>query len=274
MTTFSNSIAYVFDLIMVPFKGFDPMWSMMVISAFTGVLMLVIYKYCSNQAEIKKVKDRIMAHFLAIMLYKDSFRVLMSSIRSIVWANLRYMRLNLLPLMFMIVPVGLLIIQMNWWYGYTPLEPGESILVKAIVAKPINLKTAELALEVPEGLEVQSPPLRIPSNFEINWRLGVKQKGSYEIRLRIDGGEVTKKVVASDRLERVVTLRHQSGFWEELLYPGEKAIPSDSFIRSVEISYQPELMSVFGWEIHWIIVYFILSIFFGLALKGVFRVQI
>ncbi len=274
MTTLSNSIAFVFDLFMWSFNGLHPIWSMTVISALTGVLMLIIYKYTSNQAEIRKVKDWIKANFLAIILYKDSLKVLFSSTGHIFRANLRYMRLNLVPLLFMIVPVGLLIVQMNFWYGYKPFEPGESILVKATLANVGDLMKAEVSLVVPEGVEIQTPPLRIPNNSEVNWRLGTKQKGHYEIKIHVGGQEMTKTLVVSDRMERLSLLRHASGFWDGLLYPGERVIPSSSLVRSIEVHYQPVFMGVLGWDVHWIIVYFVLSIFFGLALKGVFRVHI
>jgi len=274
MTRLSNTIAFAFDLIMRPFSRFDPIWGMVVISAFTGILMLVIYKYFSNQVEIKRVKDRIKAYFLAIILYKDSFGVLVRSVKDIVWANFRYMGLNLLPLLFMIVPVGLFLIQMNWWYGYKPFSPGEKFLLKAKVANQVDLEGTRISLEVPEGLEIQSPPLRIPTISEVSWLLGAKQNGNYDIKVRIDDHEVTKSVVISDNMERLVLLRHASGFWDSLLYPGETAIPPVSLISSVQVCYGPSLMNIFGYEVHWIIVYFVLSIFFGLALKGVFKVQI
>ncbi len=274
MTSVSNIIAFVFDLLVVPFKNVHPMWSMAFISAVTGVLMVVIYKYTSNQAEIRKVKDRIKAHFLAIMLYKDSLRVLCSSAGHIFLANLRYMRLNLVPLLFMIVPVGMLLVQMNCWYGYKPLKPGKAILVKATLTNVTDLMKAEVALVVPDGLEVETPPVRIPSKSEINWRMGAREKGHYKIKVRVEGQDVTKSLIVSDRMQRLSLLRHSPGFWDGLLYPGESAIPSSFPVRSVEVRYEPVLMSVFGWEVHWVIPYFALSILFGLVLKGFFKVQI
>jgi hypothetical protein len=68
--------------------------------------------------------------------------------------------------------------------------------------------------------------------------------------------------------------RHASGFWDSLLYPGEAAIPPASLFSSVQVCYAPSLMKIFGYEVHWIIVYLVLSIFFGLALKGVCKVEI
>ena len=200
--------------------------------------------------------------------------MLVRSVKDIVWANFRYMGLNLLPLLFMIIPVGLFLIQMNWWYGYKPFNPGEKFLLKAKVANQVDLEGTRISLEVPEGLEIQSPPLRIPTISEVSWLLRAKQKGHHDIKVRIDDHEVTMKVVVSDHMERLGLIRHASGFWDFLLYPGEAAIPPTSHVSFVQVRYGPSLMNIFGYEVHWIIVYFVLSIFFGLALKGVFKVQI
>ena len=61
---------------------------------------------------------------------------------------------------------------------------------------------------------------------------------------------------------------------DQVLNPGEAPLPSASVVRSVEVKYPPASMSLFGWHIHWLIVYFILSIAFGFAFKGVFKVEI
>jgi hypothetical protein len=184
------------------------------------------------------------------------------------------MGLNIIPLVFMIMPVCLLLVQMNSWYGYKPLEVGESLLVKANLARELDTEKADISLIVPEGLEILSPPLRIPTISEISWLLGARKRGHYEIQVLVNHQAITKKVTVSNNMERLALLRHASGFWDSLLYPGETAIPSASPISSVQVCYGPSLMNSFGFEVHWIIVYFVLSIFFGLALKGVFKVQI
>ena len=52
---------------------------MVVIALVTGVLLLLTYKWTSQQAKIKDVKRLIKANFLAIALYKESLRVLAQS---------------------------------------------------------------------------------------------------------------------------------------------------------------------------------------------------
>ena len=58
------------------------------------------------------------------------------------------------------------------------------------------------------------------------------------------------------------------------MYPAEPPIKSQIPVESIEIRYPTKSMDLFGWKIHWIIVYFVLSIVFGFAFKGVFKVQI
>ncbi len=40
-------------------------------AAVTGVLLLAVFKYTSNQRAIKRVRDDINAHLLALKLFKD-----------------------------------------------------------------------------------------------------------------------------------------------------------------------------------------------------------
>ncbi len=60
--------------------GVVPGWlSATAIAAVTGVLMLAVFKYTSNQNAIKRVRNEINAHLLALKLFKDSARVALQS---------------------------------------------------------------------------------------------------------------------------------------------------------------------------------------------------
>ncbi len=60
--------------------GALPGWlSNTLISAVIGVVLLVIFKYTSNQKAIGKVRDSIKANMLALKLFKDSISVALES---------------------------------------------------------------------------------------------------------------------------------------------------------------------------------------------------
>ena len=55
MWTFNRIFGKIFDLLFIPFRNMNPWVGMAIISFLTGLLMLVIFRYTSNQAGIKKV---------------------------------------------------------------------------------------------------------------------------------------------------------------------------------------------------------------------------
>ena len=60
--------------------GTLPGWlSATIVAAVTGVLLLVAFKYTSNQRAIKRVRDDIDANLLALKLFKDSTAVTLRS---------------------------------------------------------------------------------------------------------------------------------------------------------------------------------------------------
>ena len=57
------------------------------------------------------------------------------------------------------------------------------------------------------------------------------------------------------------------------MYPGEPPISSGA-IESVVIGYPPLDLSLFGWSVNWLVLFFILSLVSGFAFRGVLGVEI
>ena len=263
------------DLVLWPFRGLSPWFGLVVVSFLTALLMLEVYKLTSNQAAIRGAKDRIKAHLLELRLYKDNMRVTLAAQVAIFKANMAYMAANLKPLAVMIVPLVLILAQLSLWFERAPLQPGEETLVKAgleATADPISLG---LELKASPGLEITSPPVRIPDEHEVVWRIKALTPGASHLILRADGRTVKKSVVVGGRhLTKVSALASRGSFWMRLLYPGEAPLAKGTPIRSVRLLYPAKSLTAFGLGINWLVAYFVLSIAFGFALKGVFGVEI
>jgi hypothetical protein len=245
------------------------------ISLLTGLLMLLIFRLTSNQEGIRKVKDKIKAHLLELRLFKDNMGVTMEAQGKILGANLRYIAYSAKPMLVMMVPLVLILIQLNLWFGYEPLRPGESAIVKVKLEESATPMEVEAALEVPPGIEVETPPLRLQEQKEIDWRLRARAGGVHVLVLKIGGQSLVKSVaVGRGSLGRISPVKVRRQFFEEVLNPGEKPLPSQVPVRSIEIVYPPKRMNFLGWRLHWLIAYFALSILFGFALKRPFRVEI
>lgn len=287
MLSFSNFLSIIFSFFMRLFVSW-PLTGMIIISVITGVLMLIIYKYTSFQKYITLAKNRIKANFLAIMLFSDSFVVLIKSILSILKWNLFYMANNLLPLSVMMIPVLLLLIQLNFWYGYRAIDIGETALVTVEVDKRVSLYTADVELVSNGGVVIETKGLRVPKKGEVTWRIRGKDSGEFELAVKINGQTESKRIVIGKpgKLVRVAPIRHNGNFWDSVFYPGEAKLSGpikfisigapdhDAAITGLTAGYTPVLMKFLWWDIHWIIVYFVLSIVAGLSMKGIFKVDI
>ena len=56
----------------------------MLLSLITGLLMVLIFRYTSDQNAIRQAKDRLKAHLLAVRLFQDQLPVVLSSYRKII----------------------------------------------------------------------------------------------------------------------------------------------------------------------------------------------
>ena len=258
-----------------PFRGLSPWFGLTAVSLLTSLLMLLVYKLTSNQAAIRRAKDRIKAHLLEMRLYKDNMRVTLAAQGAILKANLAYMAANLKPLAVMIVPLVLILAQLSVWFDRAPLRPGEETLVKASVEANADPVSLGLELETPPGLEVTAPPVRIPDEHEVVWRIKAIAPGEGRLILRTGGGTLAKSVAVGGRaLDRVSPLASRGSFWKRVLYPGEGPLPAGTPVRSVEILYPARHLAAFGVTVNWLIAYLVLSVAFGFAFKGLFKVEI
>lgn len=275
MWTFNSIFGKIFEFIFFPFKNLSPWIGMILISLLTGLLMLLIFRFTSNQEGIRRVKNKIKAHLLELRLFKDSLALSLKAQGNILRYNLKYISYSGKPLLVMIVPLILILIQLNFWFGYHSLKPGEKTILKIKLKEDQNILDLDLKVEPPPSLAIETPPLWIEEKKEINWRLRAKERGLHILTFRINGQSFIKKVtVAQKPLTRISPLKVQRNFIDELFNPGEKPLSRELPVKSVEVKYPAENMNLFGWRIHWIIVYFVLAIIFGFAFKGVFKVEI
>ena len=264
------------DGLLFPFRGLPPIVGLTVVSLLTSILLLIVFKKTSNQKALEAVKRKIHAGLFEIRLFNDDFRSILRSQLDILRHNLTYLRYSTVPMIWTLPPLVLLIAQLQFHYGYESLRVGRPAVVKATVQAGESGAKPAIRLESPgPGLEVMEPPVWIPSLLQMAWRIEPRTAGDYELRI-VNGSEsVTKSVRVRDGSDSIVRrspLRVR-GFLDELLYPAEPPLPRGAF-ESVAVTYPEANVDVFGFELHWMIVYFVISIAFAFLLRGTFKVTI
>lgn len=258
-----------------PFRAMSPWVGLAAVSLLTALLMLEVYKLTSNQAAIRRAKDRIKAHLLEMRLYKDDLRATLAAQAGVLKANGSYLAANLRPLAVMIVPLVLILAQLSVWYDRAPLAPGRETLVKARFETGVDPSSLDLSLETPAFVEVTAPVVRIADLGEAVWRVRAVGPGTGRLVVRAGALAFGKAVVAGgDRLARISPLASRGSLVERVLYPGEPPLPGGGPVRSIEVLYPAAGLLAFGLDVHWLVAYLVLSIVLGFALKGVLRVEI
>jgi uncharacterized membrane protein (DUF106 family) len=266
----------VFDLLLSPFRSLPAIVSLTLASLAVSVFMLLVFKRTSNQAKLALVKRRIHAGLFEIRLFNDDLRAILRAQNDILRANARYLGLSLVPMVFILPPLVLVMAQLEYHYGYQGLRPGQVAVVTAqLRPQALSSSRPDATLVAPDGMRVETPAVWIPSAGQVAWRVRAEREGDYQLALSVAGTEaVTKSVRVTDAVVRRSPLRTDGGFWNQLLYPAEGPLPTAGPFREIRVTYPEGRVGLFGFEMHWMIPFFALSIVFAFALKGVLRVTI
>ena len=278
MDYFNLALTRLFDLLLWPF-GAWPTGGLIFISALAGVLMLVLFKLASNQKKIRRSRDLINAHLLAMRLYQDEPAVMLASQRAVLKANLSYLRYAVVPLVFILPPIVLVMAQLELRWGAAPLRPGDEAVVKAVFD---SYAPREPRLEVPGNTDVrvQAPPLvvttpalRIPYLNEVDWRIKAQVPGRYVVRVVAGPRSYPKEVVVGDgrRLAKVNAVS-PANIWRRLFHPGERA-PGDG-VKEITVIYPRREDKFFGVTVSWLVTFFVVSLVAAFAFKGILRTEI
>jgi len=270
---FNAALTGFFDVLVWPFKTLAPLWPIVFISLIAGIVMLWIFGKVSNQDAIKRIRDLIRGNLIGVRLFQDDIGVLMRLQGTILIDTLRYMKHSLVPMLVMLIPVLLIMIQLNLRFAVRPLAPGETAVLKVQVRDASALSQG-IALDVPQGITLETPPVRIPSEREAAWRIRADQAGRHAMKVRVGDEVVEKDLVVGGGWASVSPLRTGNGIVDNLLYPGEAPLASASPIESITLNYPGLDVTVFGFDVHWLVLFFVLSIVFGFAFKGVLGVEI
>ncbi len=265
----------LFDLMLLPFRQLHPMVGLTIVSLGCSVLMLLGYRATSNQPAIERVKRKIAAGLFEIRLFNDDIVAILRAQGGILRDNMTYLGLNLVPMVFMIVPFVLVIAQLQFHYAYRGLTVGEQTVLQVSLDDGLATSTApESAVSLPAGLRLDSPRVWIPARNQLAWRIVADSPGNFEVQIEAAGQRVTKRIVVSDAVVRRSPYRLKPGFLNSLLYPAEPSLPRDGAIIEIEVIYPTRAVGVLGFETDWLIVFFILTIALAFALKGRFGVTI
>jgi uncharacterized membrane protein (DUF106 family) len=168
--------------------------------------------------------------------------------RNLFRENLRLIRLLLRPALIITVPMLILFEPMDALYGYAPLRVGESAIVTIQSSRAVDPH-----LHSPDGIVVETPPVHIPREHQVSWRIRALRPVSGRLEIAWRHRVLPKRIAAgTGGLQFLFT--HSRYFF-------------DKDVNWLEIRY-PDAVIL---RLHWLVWFFVLSTSTVLLLNTRFR---
>jgi hypothetical protein len=265
-----NAPANLLGRLLLAPLGVLPGWlSATAVAAVTGVLLLAVFKYTSNQRAIHRVRNDIDANLLALKLFKDSARVALRSQGRVLVGAGKLFVLAVVPMLVMALPVTLMLGQLSLWYQARPLRVGEESVITLALGGGERSSWPAVSLEPTDALEVAAGPVRVRSRREVCWSVKAREPGSHSLAFRVGDQTIAKDLAIGDGFMRVSAERPGWDVSSILMNPWEAPFRPGDPVRSIAITYPERSSWTSGtgwWVFYWFAVSFVAALCFRRAL--------
>jgi hypothetical protein len=260
MTSVHSALRRLFALLLDPLAPLGPAWSLIIVSALSGVVLLYAFRWTSNPPAIAAARKRAQAHLLAVRLYRHDLPVVFRSQAQFLSALGAYLARMIVPFLAVALPFSVLFAHLDARYAYRAAHPGEATVITATADDVGGWR-----LEAPEGVRVEAGPVRMRQRRQISWRVRPLREGRFDLAVA-GGGRRIEKGLAVSRGDVGAPPRRMSAGLEALFAaPAEPAIEAAAGVTEIEVEY-PSL-GVTGLDLHWLVVFLVVSTVAALALK-------
>jgi len=245
----------VFNPVFLWLLNLSPLWGLVILALLISVLVTLVYKYFTNQEEMKKLKDQQKEFQQKMKELRSNPEEMMKVQKEAMKANMEYMKHSFKPMLITMIPVLLIFGWMAGHLSYEPIYPGETYSVSAYFLEGVNGTTQLIADNQTQILDEESKEI---TNKQASWNL----KSEEGLRtLTVKQGETEQK-------KTVMITKEFTAEDAFTLYP-------HSNIEKIQINYKDlkplGSISIFGWHPSWVGLYIILSLVFSLGLRKLFK---
>lgn len=274
LTVILNQLANLLGRwLLAPLEHLPELVGASLVAFLTGIVMLISFKYTSNQTAIKSARDRIKAELLALSLFRDNVAVNLGSQGRILGYAMKLMALALVPIAVMILPVTLLLGQLSLWWQARPFQVGEEAVVTMHLNGDAKANWPKVILEPLSAMEITQGPYAIRSKREICWSVRFRDAGYQRLAFQVDGQTSTKELAIGQAPMRVSLERPEWKWSDIVMHPAESPFDGGSAVKSIDVQYPDTRGWVTGTH-SWLIFWFVGSTIVAFCFRGLFNVNL
>lgn len=180
------------DPVFNPLLSLPPFWSIIIVSFVLSLIMVVAYKYLTNQSLMKDLKDEIKELQKEMRTLRDNPKRMAEVQKQSMQTNFKYMRHSLRPSLVTLIPIMIIFAWLQGHLAYYPLTQGDDFSSLLSFDKDTE---GIVTINVPEGIELltESSEQQI-LNDEAKFVMK-GEPGSYQVIYEYDQEEYSHEVI-------------------------------------------------------------------------------
>ena len=251
----------IFNILLLPFGSLHPLWGLMWISALAGILMILVFKWTSNQQAISELRRKMGSRALGMLLYLESPPTVLKLALGLITDNFIYLWHLLKPMLVIAVPFILIAAQLDARYGKLP--PSSDHPSTLIMRWEDSIPSGEF---VPDRGEIISPVVTVADSLEQSFSF-TGENGVFAIdHLGILAGS------EGNSGSVVVRGAEKSGITRTFFRPWNT--PVNSEIKSIQVSLESTSFNILGGRWSWFAVFIVFSSLWASLGAVVFKVKV
>lgn len=241
----------ILDFIFGPLLKLPPFWAILLLSLILSVLIVLIYKWTTNQTLMKQLRDDVKNYQQQMKQQKEDPKKVLEIQKKIMDANIQLMKHSFKPTLITLLPIILIFGWVNAHFAFEPLLPGQPF--------PITIQTYDgiqgnVTIEAAPGITVNEQTVALANNQATFTLQG--NEGEYLLTFMINNKTYEQTVLIS----------------KERAYKEPVKIVRDKTVKTITVGNKKTVvMNLFGWRIGWIGSYIIFSIVFSLAFRRLLK---
>lgn len=232
-------------------------WSLAAISVAFGLAASWVFRRFTDGAAAGATRRQLQAHLMEFRLFFDEPALIWRAQKALLRDNLRLLALLWRPLLILSLPAAWLFVQLDAVYGWAPLPLERSAVLTVQLERRLEPADSRTTLQMPPGISVETPPVRIFTERRISWRIRPARAARGTLTVRLPGGAVEKTIAAGERTVFLARRRERS-LSAFLFHPEEPRLRA-SDVAWVEVDYPKADVALAGASLPWIAWFLLIS---------------
>ena len=219
-------------------------WAILIISAFITILVTVVYKYTTNQREMKQIKGDLKKYQKEMRETKDTKKLMIIQKKALD-LNMTYMKSSFKSTLYTFIPIIIIFAWLNMHIAFEPILPNTDFTVTAQFGEGAK---GNVTIATTPELKIVNGATQEINNSKAVWKLN-GDAGEYKLTFDYNTEEYTHNVLITSEKKYSIHEKIIKDSKLKTIVNGNKAVHPFG-----------ETFNIFGWYPGWLATYIILSI--------------